>query len=76
LLDKVDLETNVIHDVRSLPWDRYDCDQVDKRDTTTSIVDEGSLTLLSGIEHPLQVGYGNVVRVLSLGAFDYLTVGA
>jgi hypothetical protein len=75
LLDQIDLETNMINNVGTFPWNWDDCDQVDEWDTTSAVVDQGCLALFAGIEHSLQMCYSDIVRVLSLGSLDDLTVG-
>lgn len=75
LLDQIDLETNVIHDIRSLPWDRYNCDEVDEWDTASPIIDQRCLTLFTSIEHSLEMGDSDVIGILSLGALDDFSLG-
>jgi len=75
LLDQIDLETDVIHNVSTLPWNRDDCDQIDEWDTTSAVVDKGCLTLFAGVEHSLQVCDSYVIGVLSLGSLDDFSVG-
>jgi hypothetical protein len=74
LFNQVDLEPDVIHDVCAFPRNGYDSDKVDERYSALSIVDEGCLTFLTGVEHTLEMGDSYVVGVLSLGAFDNLAI--
>ena len=75
LLDQIDLETDVIDNVGTLPWNWDDCDQVDEWDTTSAVVDQGCLTLFAGVEHSLQVCNSDIIRVLSLGSLDDFSIG-
>ena len=74
LLDQIDLETNVIHDIGTLPWNWDDCDQVDEWDSTSAVVDQRRLALFAGIEHSLQVGDSDVVGVFPFGSLDDFSV--
>jgi hypothetical protein len=75
LLDQIDLESNVIDDVGALPWNWDDRDKIDEWNSTSAVVDEGSLTFLAGVEHSLQVGDRDVVGILSLGSLDHFSIG-
>lgn len=70
LFDQIDLETDVVYDIRPLPGDGHDGDEIDERYTTSSIIDEGCLTLLARVEHSLQMSDSDIVGILSLGPFD------
>jgi hypothetical protein len=70
LLDKIDLEPDMVDDVCPFPWNGYYRHQVDEWDTALSIVDQGSLTFFSGIEHTLQVRDCDIVGVLSFCPLD------
>ena len=70
LFNQIHLEANVINNLVGLPWDRNNGYKVDERHSTASIVDQRCLTLFAGVEHPLEVGDGDIICVFSFRALD------
>jgi hypothetical protein len=75
LLDQIDLETDMVDDIGTLPWYRHNGDQIDKWNATLAVIDQGRLAFFSGIEHALQVCHSDIVGVLSFSPLDDFCVG-